>query len=119
TFVIQITYYFLHKMKDLFLLRKDISFLNFGSFGACPKPVFETYQDFQRELESQPVEFIVEKAPLYLKNARIALGGFLNCHEDDVVCITNPSLRSKHRCQKFKPKTRRRNFNHRYRIRCL
>ncbi len=78
-------------MKDLFLLRKDISFLNFGSFGACPKPVFETYQDFQRELESQPVEFIVEKAPLYLKNARIALGGFLNCHEDDVVCITNPS----------------------------
>lgn len=78
-------------MKDQFLLRPDISFLNFGSFGASPKPVFETYQNFQRELELQPVEFIVEKAPQYLKNSRMALGEFLNCHEDDLVCVTNPS----------------------------
>ncbi len=78
-------------MKDQFLLRKDITFLNFGSFGACPKPVFETYQNFQRELEFQPVEFIIEKAPQYLKNSRIALGEFLNCHADDLVCVTNPS----------------------------
>src|SRR5690606_7954225 len=78
-------------MKDQFLLREDITFLNFGSFGACPKPVFETYQQFQSELESEPVEFIVRKAPQYLKNARKALGEFLNCHEDDVVCVTNPS----------------------------
>lgn len=78
-------------MIDLFLLRPDVTFLNFGSFGACPKPVFETYQNFQRELESQPVSFMVEKAPQYLKNSRIALGKFLNSHEDDLVCLTNPS----------------------------
>lgn len=78
-------------MKDQFLLRDDITFLNFGSFGACPKPVFETYQKFQLELEQQPVEFIVEKAPQYLKNSRIALGKYLNSHENDLVCITNPS----------------------------
>lgn len=78
-------------MIDQFLLRPDVTFLNFGSFGSCPKPVFETYQNFQRELEAQPVEFIVEKAPQYLKNSRMALGEFLNCHEDDLVCVTNPS----------------------------
>ncbi len=78
-------------MKDQFLLRKDITFLNFGSFGSSPKPIFETYQNFQRELEAQPVEFIIEKAPQYLKNSRMALGQFLNCHEDDVVSVTNPS----------------------------
>ncbi len=78
-------------MKDQFLLRDDIAFLNFGSFGACPKPVFETYQNFQLELELQPVEFIIEKAPQYLKNSRIALGKYLNCHKDDLVCVTNPS----------------------------
>lgn len=78
-------------MKDQFLLRKDLTFLNFGSFGACPKPVFETYQKFQLELEQQPVEFIIEKAPQYLKNSRMALGEFLNCHSDDLVCVTNPS----------------------------
>lgn len=78
-------------MKEQFLLRNDITFLNFGSFGACPKPVFEVYQKFQLELESEPVEFIAENAPRYLKESRKALGNFLNCHEDDIVCVTNPS----------------------------
>jgi len=78
-------------MKEQFLLRNDVTFLNFGSFGACPKSVFETYQKFQLELEQQPVEFMIEKSPQYLKNSRIALGKYLNCHEDDLVCVTNPS----------------------------
>ena len=78
-------------MKNQFLLNPNLHFLNFGSFGASPKPVFETYQNFQKELELQPVEFMIEKAPLYLKNSRIALAKYLNCHEDDLVCVTNPS----------------------------
>ena len=78
-------------MKDQFLLNPDIHFLNFGSFGACPKPVFEVYQNFQLELEQQPVKFIAENASQYLKNSRIALGKYLNCPADDMVCITNPS----------------------------
>lgn len=41
-----------------FLLRDDVVFLNHGSFGACPRPVFETYQGFQLELEQQPVAFL-------------------------------------------------------------
>src|SRR5262245_35291356 len=41
-----------------FLLRPDITFLNHGSFGACPVPVFATYQRWQRELEAEPVEFL-------------------------------------------------------------
>ena len=49
------------KLKKLFLLRPDITFLNFGSFGACPKPIFEDYQRWQLELESDPVQFITVK----------------------------------------------------------
>ena len=45
-------------MRDLFLLDPDVIFLNHGSFGACPKPVFDEYQRWQRELERQPVEFL-------------------------------------------------------------
>jgi len=78
-------------MKEQFLLRDDVTFLNFGSFGACPKPVFDTYQKFQLELEQQPVDFMIEKSPQYLKNSRTALGKYLNCHKDDLVCVTNPS----------------------------
>jgi isopenicillin-N epimerase len=78
-------------MKEMFLINPGITFLNFGSFGACPQPIFETYQNFQRELENEPVEFIVEKSPLYLQKAREALGTYLNCQADDLVCVTNPS----------------------------
>ena len=44
--------------KDLFLLEPGVVFLNHGSFGACPRPVFDEYQRIQRELERQPVRFL-------------------------------------------------------------
>jgi len=78
-------------LRQHFLLRDDITFLNFGSFGACPRPVFEAYQQFQLELEQEPVDFLISKSPEYLRQARFALGQYLNCHGDDVVCVMNPS----------------------------
>jgi isopenicillin-N epimerase len=45
-------------LKELFLLDPDVVFLNHGSFGASPRPVFEAYQRLQLELERQPVEFL-------------------------------------------------------------
>ena len=44
-------------MRDRFLLDPDVVFLNHGSFGACPRPVFERYQAWQLELEREPVNF--------------------------------------------------------------
>lgn len=78
-------------LKSQFLLRDDITFLNFGSFGACPKPVFEQYQAFQLELEQEPVQFITVNGVQYLKNSREALGKYLHCNGDDLVYVTNPS----------------------------
>ena len=78
-------------IKDLFLLRKDITFLNFGSFGACPKPIFEDYQKWQYELEQEPVQFITVNGLRYLEKSREALASFLNCGARDLVYVTNPS----------------------------
>ncbi len=81
-------------MQDLsqyFLLRKDITFLNFGSFGSCVKPVYERYQQYQLELEQEPVEFITVTGPKYLEASRIALSAYLHCEHDDLVYVTNPS----------------------------
>jgi isopenicillin-N epimerase len=78
-------------LRDQFLLRPDITFLNFGSFGACPKPVFQRYQQFQLELEQEPVLFLTVTGFQYLAQSRKALGVYVNCHEDDLVFMPNPS----------------------------
>jgi len=78
-------------IKSKFLLRDDVTFLNFGSFGACPKPIFERYQQYQLELEQEPVQFITVTGLQYLKQSREALAAYINCPADDVVYVTNPS----------------------------
>jgi isopenicillin-N epimerase len=78
-------------MKDLFLVDPEITFLNFGSFGACPKPIFQKYQEWQLELEKEPVQFIVNKAITELEKVRMDLGRFIGCNYKDLVMVTNPS----------------------------
>ena len=79
------------QLKEQFLLKKEITYLNFGAYGACPKPIFEAYQQFQLELETEPTVFVNETGPAYLKASREALGAYLNCSADDIVYVTNPS----------------------------
>jgi isopenicillin-N epimerase len=78
-------------LKSQFYITPDITFLNFGSFGATPKPIFEEYQRFQLALEQEPVLFITVTGPAYLKKSREALAEYIHCNADDVVFTTNPS----------------------------
>lgn len=78
-------------LSSQFLINPNITFLNFGSFGACPKPIFEDYQKWQLELEQEPVQFITVNGYKYLKQAREALGNYIHCDADDVVFTMNPS----------------------------
>jgi isopenicillin-N epimerase len=80
-----------NNLKSQFLLRKDITYLNFGAYGACPKPVLDKYHRIQEEVEEDSTHFIQEKLPEYLKDSRIALSDFLKCNADDMVYVTNPS----------------------------
>jgi len=79
-------------MKELFLLDEDIVFLNHGSFGATPRPVFAAYQDWQRRLERQPVQFLIDEIGGHLAEARGALGAVVNAHADDLVFIPNATF---------------------------
>ncbi len=76
-------------LRSLFLLRPDVVYLNHGAFGACPKPVFETYQAWQLELERQPVEFIGRRFAQLMHEARAALGEFVNADAQDLVFVPN------------------------------
>ena len=75
-------------LRHEFLLRPDVVFLNHGSFGACPRPVFEEYQRWQLELERQPVAFFQSRTRL-LPEARAALAAYAGCDRDDLVFIPN------------------------------
>lgn len=72
-----------------YLLDPQIIYLNHGSFGAVPRPVFEAYQHWQRELEANPVDFLGRRAPDLLASARQRLGEFINASGDDLAFVPN------------------------------
>ena len=48
-------------MKHLFCLDPDVTFLNHGSFGACPRAVLDEQQRLRERLEAEPVRFLVRE----------------------------------------------------------
>jgi isopenicillin-N epimerase len=76
-------------LRDEFLLDPNVTFLNHGSFGACPRAVLERYQQWQRELEIQPVLFLARRLEELLGEARAALGAYVGADPDDLVFVPN------------------------------
>ena len=76
-------------IRDLFLLDPQVVYLNHGSFGACPRPVFEQYQAWQKQLEQEPVQFLGVDLDKYLFRSRQVLGDYVNASAQDLVYITN------------------------------
>ncbi|MCB9458165.1 MAG: aminotransferase class V-fold PLP-dependent enzyme [Anaerolineaceae bacterium] len=79
-------------MQSDWLLNPDITFLNHGSFGACPRPVFETYQRWQLELERQPVEFMGRRYHDLMNAARQKLANYINAAADDLIFVPNATV---------------------------
>lgn len=44
-----------------FMLDPDIHYLNHGSFGACPREVFDDFQDWQSLLEKNPLDYFTRQ----------------------------------------------------------
>ncbi|MBI2332751.1 MAG: aminotransferase class V-fold PLP-dependent enzyme, partial [Chloroflexi bacterium] len=65
--------------------------MNHGSFGACPIPVLEECQRWQRELERHPVKYLGREFNALLGESRRVLAEYLNCPPEDVVYFTNPT----------------------------
>ncbi|MBI5702991.1 MAG: aminotransferase class V-fold PLP-dependent enzyme [Chloroflexota bacterium] len=82
----------MRNLKRDFQLDPSITFLNHGSFGATPKPVFREYQHWQRELERQPVEFLGRRFTGLMAEARAALGAYLGAHPNNLVYTQNVTI---------------------------
>ncbi len=76
-------------MRDAFLLDPDVVFLNHGSFGACPREVFATFQQWQLELERNPVAFLGRRSAGLLAAARAQLAAYLGASAEHLVFVPN------------------------------
>jgi isopenicillin-N epimerase len=72
-----------------FLVRRDIAFLNHGSFGARPRSVQETYRRWQQEVEQQPVEFLGRRLTGLLAEARGRVAAYVGTEADQLVFVPN------------------------------
>jgi isopenicillin-N epimerase len=77
------------ELRREFLLDPETAFLNHGSFGACPLPVFERYQAWQLELEREPVDFLERRLPDLLAASRTALAAYVGCAPADLAFVQN------------------------------
>jgi isopenicillin-N epimerase len=75
--------------RDPFLLDPEVVYLNHGAFGACPRPVFDVYQAWQREFEREPVDLFERRLENELAAVRAALGKYVGAPADDLALVLN------------------------------
>jgi isopenicillin-N epimerase len=79
----------MNELRQLFMLDPEVVFLNHGSFGATPLPVFQAYQEWQRRLERQPVRFLTLELIEHMRQARETLAKEFHTDSDQLTFIPN------------------------------
>ena len=76
-------------LREHFLLDPELRFLNHGSFGATPKSVLEAQSYWRRELERNPVAFMVDRLPAVQRQAAERLAGFMGTVGENLAFVEN------------------------------
>ncbi len=76
-------------IRSQFLLDPHTTFLNHGSFGACPRKVLDVQRDIRHRMEQQPVRFFMQRYFPLLDAARLELANFVNVDPDRLAFVPN------------------------------
>jgi isopenicillin-N epimerase len=77
------------ELRKLFLLDPSVTFLNHGSFGACPSPVLAAREAWTREMEREPVLFLARRYPELMDAARVRIAEYLKTDKLNLVWVSN------------------------------
>ena len=90
---------------DAWLLDPAVTFLNHGSFGACPRVVLERQHELRLEMEREPVDFLVRKMPPLVDESRDAIARLIGADPADIVFVQNATagVNSVIRSLEFRP----------------
>jgi isopenicillin-N epimerase len=70
-------------------LDPSVTYLNHGSFGACPLEVLAVQQEWRARLEREPVRFLLAELPALLAEVRGELGSLVGADPDDLAFVAN------------------------------
>ena len=76
-------------LRSHWTLDPAVTFLNHGSFGACPRPVLAYQSRLRDELEAEPVRFLARELEPRLDEALEVLGRFIGARGKDVAAVPN------------------------------
>ncbi|MBD2210322.1 aminotransferase class V-fold PLP-dependent enzyme [Nostoc linckia FACHB-104] len=75
--------------QEFWSLDPSVTFLNHGSYGACPKAVLSVQQKLRSQLEQEPINFFGREWEPLIDNARSKLAEFVGADSEDVVFVNN------------------------------
>ncbi|WP_199339377.1 aminotransferase class V-fold PLP-dependent enzyme [Nostoc sp. FACHB-892] len=103
-------------IRDLWSLDSAVTFLNHGSFGACPKQVLEFQQSLRLQLEQEPLRFFGRDWEPLLDDAKSKLAAFVGVDVQDLVFVPNATtgVNSVLRSLTFSPEDEILTTNHEY-----
>jgi isopenicillin-N epimerase len=70
-------------------LDPTVTFLNHGSFGACPKAILDVQRRWRDKLEAQPVRFLGRELEDLLDWSRSEIGACVGADADDLALLPN------------------------------
>lgn len=76
-------------LRELWTLDPAVTFLNHGSYGACPRAVLDQQAEYRTRLERQPVQFLGREVEALLSEAREVVGEFLGVPGKDIGFVSN------------------------------